>query len=266
MVDSGTAHAGQQIATQFLEQARSPGLDIEGSPFEIAQDYAYALRHLAEWLSKGHLEMTGPTARPTIHLSDSLDWKVSAFQDRSGTLHRWTSAARIDDDWLSRELHSWAVLGDTMAASMPMMLHVVETGSVRHGHLYGPWSRIYRHPLVIGRYQFQKVDGSPVEGDWKIQWAQDLKFSPAEWVDLMLKDRVEGIRHLPIAVPDEHQRQQWILQLEDFIPRLLARRDPLTVLGNPSICDSPLGVCQFQVCCYPPTDPEKAGGFVRVGN
>ena len=254
-----------EAATLYLEQARSPGLDMQGSPYEIAQDYAYMLRHVAEWL--GRDSPVGFQKKPlVIHLSDSLDWRVSAFAGEDQTLHRWTSAAAVDDDWLSRELHSWQVLGDAMAANQPMMLHVVETGSVRHGHLYGPWSRVFQHPYLGGKFQFQKTDGGRLQGDWKLRWAQDLKISPSEWVDLMERDRVAAVRHLPVAVPGEHQRRQWIMQLEDFIPRMLARRDPLAVLGNPSICDSPLGICPFQVCCFPPTDPDKAGGFLKVGS
>lgn len=272
MVDSaqGAAHAGQDVATRFLEQARSPGLDIDGSPFEIAQDYAYALRHLAEWLSRTTEADRGAPRQnfgeilQVIHLSDSLEWRVSAFVAKDNTLHRWTSAPKIDNDWLSRELHSWAVLGDTMASSAPMMLHVVETGNVRHGHLYGPWSRVYRHPS-IAKFQFQKSDGSRLEESWKICWAQDLHIEPSQWIDWMERDQVQGIQHLPIKVPSEVERNRWIQQLEDFVPRLLTRRDPLTVLPNLSACDG-LTPCAFQLACFPPIGPEQAGGFVRIEN
>lgn len=264
MVSHNASTDGVTASTVFLEKARDPGLEIIGSPYEIAQDYAYALRHVAEWLSRTVL-LTIKSA-PLVRLTDSFDWLVTAFQSEDGMLHRWTSADRVDEDWLSREFHSWAVLGDCLAANAPMMLHVVETGSMRHGHLYGPWTRVFQHPSVIGRYQFQKTDGTALAGEWKQRWAQDLKFSPKEWVDLMQRDRVEPIRHVAVKVPEEFCREQWIRQLEEFLPRMAVRKDPMLVLGNPSICDSPLGACQFQACCYPPTDPEKAGGFVRVGS
>lgn len=237
------------LQASFLEFCARPGLAVEANPFVLARDFTAMLGNVLEAISRHPL--VSVESGPKIILSADLEWQCKAFADADGVLHRWTSCERLDADTLAREFHSWNVWGDMCAAQVPMKLHVVEIGRRSGNHQSTPWCRIYKHPEVIGRFAFQRKDGSPLEGAWKPAWFQDSdKNQHQTWVDLMERDGVRLIRHLDVKGPNADQVREFVRQVSIEAGRIRS------VEGKPwqelpmyrPACDLP--ICQWQDHCF----------------
>ena len=183
-------------------------------------------------------------------MSDGRRWALAASRGRDGALYRWTSTSRMDDDALTRELHSWAVWGDVAAAQAPMVLRIVEIGQRRKGHQHTAWCRTFRHPAVMGRYAFQQRDGRPLQGSWKPIWYQDGDNDPKIWVDLMERDRVKLIHEVRVKAPTNAQCEDFQKQvaLESARMEVLPKDWKEIPMFRPA-CDLPY-VCPHQALCY----------------
>jgi len=239
--------ASNAVAT-FLEKCVTPGLETLHDPYTLAHDWTSVLQTAIEAVSRATLLCLKPGI--TVPLSSEISWRVSAFEDESGMLHRWASVAKIDNDSIARELHSWSVFGDCSAVGAPMMIHLIEVGQQRSGHQHTPWCRSWRHPAIAGRFAFQNKDGSPLKGDWKPVWFQDSKNNPATWVDLMQRDNVSLIRHLPVRQPTSEQAAVLFrAQVLEQAKLMAAAGEWQTVPMTRSACDFPT-VCAWQFKCY----------------
>lgn len=258
---SNGADAGdvaEEACTRFLETAARPGLDIACDPYVLAHDYCAMLRTALETISRTVLLTL---KRP----KDLATWSLEAFQDDSGTLHRWTSVSKWDSDATYREVHGWRVFGDCAATGQAMVLHVVEIGRESRGHQLTPWCRIYKHPAIQNHHRFRKTDGTPLESSWKPVWFQNSKFDAKSWVDQMQEDRVNLIHH-------QHIREPLPAHMEEFREELEAETRRANALPGDwqriprfrPACDLP--PCPWQPACF--TAPglvnvEAIGGFMK---
>lgn len=239
--------------TQFLQAARSPGLDVLGEdPFIISKEYCGLLATTLEFLSRGELPALG--SAPVVPLSSDISWQCLAQPDKSGQLHRWVFLDAFGEDDLARELHGWPVFGDIAAAQAPMMLHVLVIGQRRDGRRASPWVRAFRQAAMPSRIQFQRKSGAGLQGDWKPVWFQDSADpDPVAWVDRMIAERVpaELVHHLPVKGVSEAHRQSFIEQVTEEVRRMEALReaDPFSLPMSRGACDFPT-TCQHQAACY----------------
>lgn len=258
-----------QAQTKFRAIAKSPGLDTLSDPWTLAGDYCACLATIVEALSRLTLLslQTGQVVKldegtpeiPPVDVDfehsyggsparEALHWRVSAFQDDSGALHRWATAERFDEDTLASELHSWHVYGDMAAAVVPLTLHLVEIGSLRAGRRHSPWCKIFRHPVVAGHFRFRAKTGEKLKGGWKPVWYGPDQ-DPEKWVDLMESDHLTLIHHIeckPLS-PEAIQGFKWQVVAE--ARRLAALGDwPQIPMWRPA-CDHPY-VCPHQNLCY----------------
>ena len=239
---------------EFLNQCVNPGLDTEHDPFCLAQDMRAMLTTIFETLSRGTLlAMHKP---PTIILDGilkgELEWHCSAFSDDSGQLHRWVTTDRIDDDFISREIHSWYVAGDMCAAQVPMTLHIIEIGRQRNGHQHSPWCKTYSHPAIPNRFQFQTKDGHALSGDWKAHWLQQSTLDPKTWVDMMERDEVKLIHARGLRQASVKKCVEFVEQVRLEAQRLAELPKDFTALPifRPA-CDTPY-TCPWQWECHRP--------------
>src|SRR5271156_1783317 len=143
-----------------------------------------------------------------LQITDSIAWRTSAHADDSGTLHRWITV----DDWgegdISRELHSWWVMGDIAVNRVPMTIHVIEIGQVRAGRRASPWARAFRHPTMPGMHvRFKKTSGEEFGGLWQTIYLGDAsnQLDPDTWAGIMWKEGAaqERIHHLNVNCPSD---------------------------------------------------------------
>ncbi len=256
--------------TRFLSQAANPGLDVmTGDPWTVAQDWAGMLGTTLTAISRlTLLTLTKPSPRP---LSTEASWLPLAWQDDSGTLHRWITCDAWDEEVLAREAHSWHVVGDMAMLDAPLMLHAIEIGQQRQGRRHSPWARCYRHPVIAGMHRFQRPDG---KGGWRklsgekwtpVWYADQAKPDPDAWCDLMDADHVTPslLHHQSIAALDDRAASRVraeISQVAGEIGRAIG--DSVTPLEVPmarGACDPVGGPCPWQSVCLP-CDP-----LVRIG-
>ena len=243
------AETGVEYSTRFMELAANPGLDVPCDPYPLARDFCCALKTLCAALGGTVLLALEPV--PVVSLTPTLRWRVAAPRDQSGVLHHWCSVDKLDDDAVSRILHSWAVFGDVAAADVPMMLHVVEIGTRRHGRQHGPWCKAYRHPAIPGRWAFQHRDGSAMGSGWESLFLADCdRQDPEEWVALMKRDEVTALHHLNVTQIPNTERQASIEEVGQESGRMVEtfadwRRVPRS---RPS-CDTP-APCPWQWLCF----------------
>lgn len=239
-----------EACASLMEKAAVPGLDVTGiEPYTLARDLCACLRTV---LARVHTcKAQSLSASPTILLSNGHKWAVRAPSDDSGMLHSWIAVEKLNGNVLSRELHSWSVFGDMAATGRPMLLHVVEIGRQKDSHQHTPWCKAYAHPHVLGRFAFQKQDGSQLGAGWKPLWYQDsLRNNPKTWLALMERDQVNAIKDVPVkAVTPRHAREfkAQVLREADRMQETLNRsweEEPM----RRGACDMPL--CAWQHKCY----------------
>lgn len=256
----------ENACSRLMEEAAHAGLDTLHDPYTLAKDYCAIIKNVLEALSR----MTLLVVRPgrVYQLGDTEHcWKVSAYEDDSGTLHRWTFVDRWTVDAQYRELHSWHCFGDCAAAQAEMVLHIIEIGQHIKGHQYTDWARTYRHPAIPNKYRFRKLDGSRLETSWIPTWFQASEANdPKVWVDLMQADKIELLRHIPISAPHEIHIANFHREVESEARAMSEMGDWRFVAMSRPACDIPY-ICPWQEVCYAPPGiiaVESIGGYNRV--
>ena len=256
----------QKAATKLLDECAHAGMDTPYDSYVLAKDYCAILYTVLEWLSR----MTLLTIKPggIVPLGETEHcWRLSAFQDESGILHRWTVVDKWDTDTQYRELHSWQCFGDCAAANSGMMLHVIEIGRVSNSHQHTDWARCYKHPAIHNHFRFRKVDGSKLEKSWIPVWFQGSDFNdPKVWVDLMLEDKLQPIHHIEINLPDKKYVRDFHAQVDFEAGRIRDLGAWDTVPLSRAACDVPY-MCPWQYVCYAPpgvVNIDSIGGYARL--
>lgn len=251
---------------RLMAEAAHSGLDTAHDPYGLCMDYCAIIKNVLEALSRTTLM----TMRPgrTIPLGETEHcWKISAYEDDAGNLHRWVFVDKWDEDAKYRELHSWHCFGDCAAAEAEMMLHVIEIGRNIKGHQHCDWSRIYRHPAIFNKYRFRKLDGNRLESSWIPVWFQQSDANdPKVWVDLMEADKLEMFRHIPISVPHEIYIKEFHHEVDVEAGRMQEMGDWKMVPRFRPACDLPY-ICPWQEVCYAPpgiVDVASIGGYNKL--
>lgn len=236
---------GMRAGIRYREAAREPGID-SAQPWVVAGDYTAALSTVTEAVSRLTLLTLKPG--PLVTLSSS-EWQVTAFQDESGELHRWSVVERLDETSIWRELHSWYVYGDMAALDAPMTVHFVELGSFRDGRLRSPWCRAFAHPAIANHYRFQTKSGSSLQGKWSSLWFSEAKNDPKVWVDLMEKDNLNLIHHKQIKPLSVEAVEKFTREVAFEANRLGSLPSVNDLPIYRPACDSPVA-CPWQEKCY----------------
>lgn len=242
-----------KACTQFFNTAKSPGIDVLGhDPYKVASDYTAMLQTVLEAVSR--LELFVVQRRPNAKISDGVDWQFSGWQDQSGTLHRWITVDKWDQDRAISEAHSWQVAGDVAVGGCPMTLHIIEIGQMRNGRRESPWSRTYKHPVIANRYQFKKKSGRELGGEWTKLYFADSPDSDAKvWVDLMVRDGVieELIKHCDIKQPSKENSNRTLVDIRQMAQKAqeISGSDLATIPMYRTACDG-IVTCVHQLACY----------------
>lgn len=243
---------------RFLSCVKQPGLDVaQGTnTYTLAMDFAATIRNVLEYLSRSTLLTL--TQHPAVDLGEGLTWGFLSQRDESGVLHRWKFLDYITDDAVMKELHSWPVIGDIVAARAPMVVHFVSIGQTRNSRRVSPWARAYKSPTILGMLRFQKKSGEALTENWKPVWFGDNpKNSAASWVDQMLEDNAAEplIRHVPVREPDPVHAVNHLRDVRYEYRQMLNAGvdsntlDPMTLPMCRTQCDTPY-VCPHQQVCY----------------
>lgn len=256
----------QDACTNLINECAHAGLDTLHDPYTLAKDYCAVIRTVLESLSRISLLAIKPGATLQVGETEHC-WRLSAFQDESGLLHRWVLVDKWDDDAKYRELHSWYCFGDCAAAQVGMTLHVIEIGRQSKGHQHTDWARCYKHPAIHNKFRFRKVDGTPLEKSWIPVWFQNSELNdPKIWVDLMTEDRINLIHHITLKEPLKEHVKQFQGEVEYEAERMRELGEWPTVPMSRPACDMPY-ICPYQDVCYAPPGPvdvASIGGYTRV--
>lgn len=241
------AQVAADARSQFLLIAADPGLDMIGDPYKESKDWCALLEVMLRWMALQPLPKLMDVAPIKLN---GFTWKVSAWGDENGMLHRWITVDAWNADALSRELHSWRTIGDMVATKLPMTLHVLELGQHRSGKHTGAWSRAFYHPgLASLRWRFIK----PENTTWKPIYFADQRILCAEdWVAAAgLEGALGKLSHdVPVAVPQPAQVEDTLRQMgqEAASMKALAGDWSAQPMSRPA-CDLYVP-CVYQPVCY----------------
>lgn len=243
---------------RFLSCVKHPGLDVQQgtNTYTLAMDFAATIRTVLEFLSRNTLLTLTP--HPVVDMGGDLTWSLLSHKDESGMLHRWVFTDYINDDAIMKELHSWQVMGDMVAARAPMLLHLVSIGQTRNSRRVSPWARAYKSPTILGLLRFQKKSGDALNENWKPVWFGDNPSNSASaWVDQMMDDNatIPLVQHISVREPAEthaancawdiqYEHQQMLMSGVDS-----STFDPMSLPMCRVQCDTPY-ICPHQQVCY----------------
>ena len=245
---------------RFIANARTPGLDVPRgtNTYTLAMDYCAVIRTVLDYLHRTTLLSLHEKSATVIDPASNLSWRFLAYEDDSGQLHRWSFVDYIDIDEITRQGHSWEVVGDAVVAKAPMTLHLVSIGQVRNNRRNSPWCRAFKSPAIAGMFKFQRRDGTPVTDNWKpIYFADNTASNASAWVDAMLADNaVEPlIRHIPLTEPSPAHAQNFLRDVMYEHAQILASGvesdhfNPMSLPMCRAACDTPY-TCPHQNVCY----------------
>ena len=252
----------QQVVGRLMHEAAHSGMNAP-DPYKLARDYCAILETTLEAASR--LVLLKVSEGPTVELGDLEHcWKISAFIDESGMLHRWIMVDTWNEDALYENVHSWYTFGDCAANRTGMVLHVVEIGRQVKGHQHSDWCRSYKHPAIQNKYRFRKVDGSKLEQSWIPCWYQDSQRNePKPWVDLMQEDKLTLFRHIEVKEPSDQHVAEFHREVEYEANLLTSAGSWQTLPRSRSACDVPYP-CPWQSACFAPgpqVSIEDVGGY-----
>lgn len=248
-----------EARTRFLESAANPGLDLPYGidTYVVAKDWCAMLETIPRAIAKLSLLTIKPAG--IVQLNSSTSWRTSSFVDDSGTLHRWLTVDRWNEDALAREMHGWHAFGDMAVLRAPMMIHAIEIGQMRKERRASPWARGWRHPSMpnVNGVHFKHRDGSSFSG-WTAMYLADVSHIDADdWVEAMFRDRaVESlIHHVTLNAPSDgvcdDTRQQILIEAARMDEAAMGRVSmPWSAVPmSRGACDN-LVPCPYQMACY----------------
>jgi hypothetical protein len=237
----------KEAVADLLEIAARPGIDT-ANPFECARSLCSILKTTIARVHASRIPSLSPL--PHILLSDSVKWSCGALFDGE-RLHRWTAVDSLNDSTLSRELHSWYVVGDCAVSALPMTVHVIEIGrQAESGRFNSPWCRTWAHPIVIHRHAFQQKDGKPLQGKWRSVYFEDAPNDPQTWIELMDRDGVQLLKDVCVKQLSVEQAEQIKREILIEAKRMeeIDGKDWKAEPMRRTACDLP--VCGWQSRCY----------------
>lgn len=256
--------AADTANARFMRIAADSGLDVVGvNPYRIAQDYCAMLDTITRALSKTQLMCV------RVDPQSPQSWSLSCWIDDTGTLHRWITVSRWDEDAMAREAHSWATVGDMAIADSPMILHVIEIGQQRNGRHGAAWSRAYKHPSLHNlKHHFRRRDGKSFQGWDSVYLADDSRHDADAWVNQAweegaLEPLIHEIRFKPLS---ESARSETLVQIEQIteeIKELDGKGWKDLPMSRPA-CDG-FPPCPFSFVCYGGGDKVLRENYILRG-
>ena len=256
---------------RFLSTAADPGLDARGNTYELAKDWCALLETILRTLPK--ITLLALAEVPNARLSSLAEWRFSSHADDSGTLHRWITVDRWDEDALAREMHGWYTFGDIAVAGQGMVLHAIEIGQQRHGHHATSWTRAYRHPgLPNLKMHFRRRDGRKFQGWDPVYLADDPRANVQAWVDQAWAEGATPLllHHVTVNPPPDDvcadtraQMLMEVLRMRELAEERASQPWHTQAMSRGQ-CD--LWVpCPYQYCCHAPrlVDPRETGLYDR---
>jgi hypothetical protein len=246
-----------EARTQFLEAAANPGLDqpYGTNTYQVAKDWCAML----ETIPRAVATLVLLTVKPAgvVFLDDLTSWQTTSWMDDSGTLHRWITVDKWNEDALAREMHGWHAFGDMAVLRAPMMLHVIEIGQMRKGRRASQWARGWRHPSVanIHGVHFKHKDGSSYQKWTPLYLADAGDITPEDWVEAMIRDRVidDVVHHVTVNAPSDAVCEDTVRQMLAEARRMRAMEregyDWTEIPMSRGACDG-LVPCIWQDACY----------------
>lgn len=251
--------AKSKARTRFLNTAANPGLELgyDGvDPYKLAMDYCGMMDNILEAYSRKTIPVLKDI--PSVMIADDLEFTFTSHQDDMGELHRFVSTSRLDDDFITKEMHSWPVFLETALTKQILHLHIFQIGQKRDGRIHSEWTKAYAHDYIRGKIKFTKKGGKELEGKWSpVMFSDQDTYSSSAWVDRLEEEGLTDklITHLEIDVPKQQhiheairqvkteaeQMQTWLQQIEN--PRLVPMSRPA--------CDG-ISPCPFRAVCYSP--------------
>jgi len=246
------AQVSADAKASFLEKAADPGLDLIGKdPYQAAKGWISLLDSVLHGLARTELPVLHDP--PPTRLTSSMEWRFLSWADDSGQLHRFLTVDALDDDALSREMHSWRTFGDLVMGQVPLILHVIILGQFRNSRHASPWTRAYRHPSMSSlRWQFVK----PEDTSWKpLYLADQHQVDAEEWVEMgWSQGAIQPlIQSLLVEQPDESVRRDTLSQIVMEASRMrdLVNQDWSGQPMSRGQCDL-FVPCPMQSICYSP--------------
>lgn len=258
--------AATSACTYLLAQAKSPGMETASgtNTYTLALDFCATIRTLLEYISRTSvLTLTSPK---DVVLPNGALWSFLSHADESGALHRFVFTDYLSDDEVYKQMHSWEVIGDIVAAQAPMTLHMFSIGRTHDSRRHAAWCRAYKSPAVANLIRFQKKSGNALQGDWKPIYFADNPANRAEvWVDQMLDDNAaEPLhQHVQVKEPSELHSANVYRDIDYEANQILSAGygpanpdnisvDPFDLPMCRTQCDSPY-LCPHQSVCYSAT-------------
>jgi hypothetical protein len=246
---------------RFLQVAANPGLDIAGSPYLVAKEWALLLEVLV-----CSFRYTGVPSKlrlgPLVKLSSDRIWKVSSLVDDLGTLHRYITVDHWDQSSYEREIHSWWAVGDMAAMDRPMTIHITEIGQMRKGERQSLWVRGWKHPgLPNLKVRFRNQDNRPFKGWRAVRLVNHPEVDIEDWVARIWEDGAgrDLVHMIEVAQPTESERTR---VLQDMLIETVRMRNlvlerastPWSALPmHRTACDGIIP-CHFKPVCYEGAD------------
>lgn len=266
----------QGAVTRYLTIAKSPGLDVPGglNTYTIAMDYCGMMRNILEYVS-GLTLLTVEVPTP-VKLQCGAMWDFLSWRDESGVLHRWVmlNGSDITTDRIQQECQTWYVFGDMAAGRVPMVLHVIATGTRVGSRIVSPWTRAWSHPRIANVIRFQKKSGSELEGAWKEIWFADNPDSKSRaWVNQMIEDEITDrlvqhitLRDLTSAHVDRFERDVSYEHSQMIASGIDGMTNPIDLPMCRSYCNTP-SPCPHQETCYSShQNIDSTGLYVRIND
>jgi len=243
-----------EARAQYMQSAANPGLDVSTDPYRLARDWCALLDVLLRSVARQGV----PKAlkeHPPVRLNSLTAWEPLSYL-ADGVLHRWITLDSWGEDDLSRELHSWRVIGDVAVTKLPLVLHVIEIGQTRNGRRATAWVRAWKHPAMPSlQMRFRKKDGKEFKGYLPYHLADHRELDVDAWVEQLWREGAaeELLHELRVNVPTE-------LQCAEVVRDILTESVMMRVLNVESTSwrDLPMSrnacdtfyPCPFQEVCY----------------
>jgi hypothetical protein len=256
--------AANTAKARYMSTAADRGLDVIGmNPYRVAQDYTAMLDTIIRGLAKTELMCV------RVDSGSPVSWSLSSWTDDTGTLHRWVTLAKWDEDAMAREAHSWATVGDMAVADAPMVLHAIEIGYQKNGRHGAAWSRAFKHPSLHNlKPHFRRRDGKNFQGWDPIYLADDSRTDVDAWVNQAWEEgALEPLIHdIRWKMLSPENRANTLVQIEQVTEEIksLDGKDWQDVPMSRPACDGFIP-CAYIPVCYGGSEKTLRENYVLRG-
>jgi hypothetical protein len=252
--DTPLEDATRDARTMFMQTAANPGLALEGrDTYSVAKEWTTLLGMLVHGLTRIGV-VPGLKANREIWLTKDHWWRLTAFEEPNGNLHRYLTIDRFGPEDLLRETHQWYVAGDQAATRKPLTLHAISIGRMVDAKLQSLWVRGWRHPgLPNTRVHFAHKDGSALKGWTPVRYVDTM--DQEDWLGTLWQEAgAQLVTHVRVEAPSDAQAVATIADMARETARMasLDGADWRALPMHRAACDG-FTRCPFaEYVCYNP--------------